>query len=128
MAVNITEAVLTSPVYQSTEIELSNWTIFTSSNDTESGDFDPTKEVRRMMRVIALPPIIILGTIGNLLTFITMQRGSLKSMSTCFYMAILGVADIGAFHFYILLIMKDNFQVHYRHKILSLCIINESKT
>ena len=51
-----------------------------------------------MMRVIALPPII-----GNLLTFITMQRGSLKSMSTCFYMAILGVADIGAFHFYILL-------------------------
>ena len=39
MAVNITEAVLISPVYQGTEIELSNWAIFTSANDTESGDF-----------------------------------------------------------------------------------------
>ena len=114
MAVNVTDAVLTSPVYQITEIELDNWTNFTSDNDTESDNVDPTKELRRMMRLIALPPIVILGTIGNLLTFITMQRGSLKSMSTSFYMAILGLADIGAFH--LLLIIKDNFQAHYRNK------------
>ena len=97
MAVNTTVAGLTLSVYQSTEIELDNWTNFTSDNDTESGDVDPTKELRRMMRLIALLPIVILGTIGNLLTFITMQRGSLKSMSTCFYMAILGLADMVRF-------------------------------
>ena len=48
-----------------------------------------------MIQVIGRPPIIVLGTIGNLLTFFTMQRGSLKHMSTCFYMAILALADTG---------------------------------
>ena len=58
---------------------------------------DDLREVVRMMQVVGRPPIIVLGTIGNLLTFITMQRGSLKRMSTCFYMAILGLADTGKF-------------------------------
>ena len=39
--------------------------------------------------------IAILGTIGNGLTFVVMQRGSLRNVSTCFYMAMLAVADTG---------------------------------
>ena len=47
MTVNITDNETTSPVYQSTEIELDNWTSFISDNDTEN-DVDPTNEMRQM--------------------------------------------------------------------------------
>ena len=56
---------------------------------------DDNEEIVRMIQVFGRPPIIVLGTIGNVLTFIAMQTGSLKSMSTCFYMAILGLSDTG---------------------------------
>ena len=39
--------------------------------------------------------LVILGTIGNGLTLIVMRRGSLRNVSTCFYMAVLAVADTG---------------------------------
>ena len=39
--------------------------------------------------------IIVFGTIGHILTFIIMRKGSLKDVSTCFYMSILAVADLG---------------------------------
>ena len=59
---------------------------------------DPNQEVVRTIQVIGRPPIIVLGTLGNLLTFFAMQRGSLKNMSTLFYMAILALADTGKSH------------------------------
>ena len=58
---------------------------------------DDNEGIVRMIQVIGRPPIIALGTIGNLLAFVTMQTGSLKYMSTCFYMAVLGLADTGEF-------------------------------
>ena len=77
------------------------WT--TSASEVNTDDVDPYEEIVRIIQVFGRPPIIILGTIGNLLTFITMQRGSLKRMSTSFYMAILGLADTGACFFISLL-------------------------
>ena len=56
---------------------------------------DHNEEIVRMIQVIGRPPIVLLGTFGNLLTFFAMQRGSLKNMSTLFYMAILALADTG---------------------------------
>ena len=56
-------------------------------------------EVARMIIITTFPVIILVGTIGNLLTFFTMQRGSLKQSSTCFYMAILALADTGKCNF-----------------------------
>ena len=58
-------------------------------------DVDPNGEIVRMIQVIGRPPIILLGTVGNLLTFFAMERGSLKNMSTLFYMVILALADTG---------------------------------
>ena len=75
-----------------------NWETFLLSN-TSVPEVDSSEEVVRMIQVIGRPPIIILGTFGNFVTFITMQRGSLKILSTCFYMAILGLADTGRFSF-----------------------------
>ena len=47
--------------------------------------------------------IITFGSIGNILTFIIMRRGSMKYVSTCFYMSILALADTGeTIEFYII--------------------------
>ena len=42
---------------------------------------------------------ILIGMIGKGLTFVVMQRGSLRNVSTCFYMALLAVVDTGGFLF-----------------------------
>ena len=52
-------------------------------------------EISRLIQVYGRPPIIILGTLGNVLVFIVMRKGSMRHMSTCFYMAILALADMG---------------------------------
>ena len=98
MTENTTYLPQSSQVYEGTEFALENLTSLTFTNDTGQDDVDPHEEIVRMMQIIARPPIIVLGTIGNLLTFFTMQRGSLKHVSTWFYMAILGLADTGQFY------------------------------
>ena len=71
-----------------------------STNGTEDdGSID---ETARMVGVVSFPIIILFGTIGNLLTFVVMRRGSLKRSSTCFYMAILALADTGKYSLYFL--------------------------
>ena len=50
-------------------------------------------QISRFLVITSFPVIIAVGTFGNLLTFIVMQRGSLKHSSTCFYMAMLALAD-----------------------------------
>ena len=72
-----------------------NWTSVPFPIDFRRNDVDNNEEIVRMIQIIVRPPIIILGTIGNLLTFFTMRRGSLKEQSTCFYMTILALADTG---------------------------------
>ena len=67
-------------------------------NVSKNGTIDdeyyiPQLEAARLLVLITFPVIFIIGTIGNVLTFIVMQRGSLKHSSTCFYMAMLAVAD-----------------------------------
>ena len=53
------------------------------------------EEITRMIHVIVRPLLIVCGTIGNMLSFYIMRRGSLKEVSTCFYMSILALADTG---------------------------------
>ena len=66
-----------------------NSTIFNVSDDYINDD----GEIGRMLTLVVYPVIIIVGTFGNLVTFIVMQKGSLKHSSTCFYMAILALSD-----------------------------------
>ena len=77
-----------------TNTALGNWTLNISTSVHETTRVDGYETVR-WIQVIGRPPIIALGTLGNVLAFIAMQRGSLKNLSTCFYMAILAVADTG---------------------------------
>ena len=51
--------------------------------------------IERLVTIISSPIIVVGGTFGNILTFIVMRRGSLREVSTCFYMSILALADTG---------------------------------
>ena len=64
-----------------------------SSADTEDDWYGKEEKMAKIVILSTFPVILVIGTIGNLLTFIVMQRGSLKHLSTCFYMAMLAVAD-----------------------------------
>ena len=97
MEENITQTEIPQSVNEGTDIMLQNWTNKTLESVIVSEDVDPHEDIVRMIQVFARPPVIAIGTIGNVLAFVTMRRGSLKHISTCFYMAILGLADTGEF-------------------------------
>ena len=50
-------------------------------------------EIARLIQVIVRPILVVVGTIGNSLSFYIMRRTSLKDGSSCFYMAVLALAD-----------------------------------
>ena len=78
--------------------------VFTS-NDTDfnatttlsdiDGNDDDAAEIARIIQITVRPVLIVLGTVGNCLSFYVMRRGSLKKRSYCFYMAMLALADTG---------------------------------
>ena len=79
----------TSLTYDENISNALNSTVFNVSDDYITSD----GQIGRMLTLIVYPVIIIVGTLGNLVTFIVMQKGSLKHSSTCFYMAILALTD-----------------------------------
>ena len=52
-----------------------------------------SEEIVRMIHIIVRPILIVIGTIGNCLSFYVMRRTSLKDVSSCFYMSLLALAD-----------------------------------
>ena len=50
-------------------------------------------EIDRLIHIIFRPILVIIGTVGNGLTIYIMKTTSLKHLSSCFYMAILVLAD-----------------------------------
>ena len=81
-----------------------------SPDSKEKTNFHDYQETRRLMQVYIRPVIIIAGTVGNLMTFYVMQRGSMKKVSTCFYMAILALADTGK---YSILLKLKHFRLQF---------------
>ena len=65
----------------------------TSEANQIDGNEDGDREIARILVITTFPIILAVGTIGNVLTFVVMQRGSLKHSCTCFYMAMLSLAD-----------------------------------
>ena len=68
-----------------------------SSEFDERLNYHNYQETIRLMQVYIRPVVIIGGTLGNILAFCAMRRGSMKMVSTCFYMAILALADTGLY-------------------------------
>ena len=80
-----------------------------NANETEIGSsgFLSDNEVARLLQVFIRPILIILGTYGNAVSFFIMRRGSLKEVSTCFYMAILAIADTREYIYSVTLCEED---------------------
>ena len=86
------------PSYSNVSTSQNASAIFNESpNYKERVNFHNYEETTRLMQVYIRPVIIVGGTVGNLLAFYVMQRGSMKKVSTCFYMAILALADTGKY-------------------------------
>ena len=66
----------------------------------------------KILTALTFPAIILFGTIGNLLTFYVMLRGSLKQSSTCFYMAMLALADTGKQTFFKIMVFFSSYRQH----------------
>ena len=70
----------------------------TNDNQTVSLDIKEISDYMQMTRMIHVtvrPMLIVFEIIGNLLSFYVLRRGSLKNVSTCFYMSILALSDTG---------------------------------
>ena len=52
-------------------------------------------DIERLINSISFIALPVIEGFGNILTFIVMQRGSLKEVSKCFYMSMLALADTG---------------------------------
>ena len=52
-----------------------------------------SEEIARWIHMIFRPVYLVIGTIGNGLTFYIMRKTSLKDVSSCFYMSLLALAD-----------------------------------
>ena len=53
-----------------------------------------SEEISRLIHLIVRPILIVIGTIGNCLSFYIMRRTALKDVSSCFYMSLLALADL----------------------------------
>ena len=93
MEVNSTELLHsnTSNLWNSTDALQSNH----SDNYINTAGETNDNETVRLMRVIASPVIIIVGTVGNLLILFIMRKEPLKKTPICFYMSVLAATDTG---------------------------------
>ena len=74
----------------------SNSTLKTTSPVTVEEPLKWTNaEIARLIQVIVRLILVVIGTIGNCLSFYIMRSTSLKDVSSCFYMALLSLADTG---------------------------------
>ena len=83
---NLSFTIASQHFHNDTKISLSNVSV-----NTDETFYEEERWINGCIR----PVISVIGTIGNLLAFIVMRQGSLKEVSTCFYMAILALTDTG---------------------------------
>ncbi|KAL7668529.1 hypothetical protein ACOME3_009227 [Neoechinorhynchus agilis] len=57
------------------------------------------EHLRVMLNVIVCPIIIAIGTIGNIISFLTLIRPKLRHQTTAIYLAVLCINDLGAIWF-----------------------------
>ena len=76
----------------------------TLPNDTKyaveisgEGEHISTEEekIGEMVHIVFGGILLVIGTIGNCVSLIVLRSRDLKKLSTCFYMSVLAVADLG---------------------------------
>ena len=79
--------------FTTTEESVSVNVYLNESEGKGSSSYSKDDVIVKIIVLTAFPLILVIGTIGNSLTLIVMQRGMLKHSSTCLYMVMLAVAD-----------------------------------
>ena len=77
-------------------------TTLQAANEVQNRDRTLYPEAARYLNIIVRPILLVMGTFGNCISFYIMVRGSLRTIPTCFYLALLSVADTGEFLNYFL--------------------------
>ena len=102
-------------MFNSSSPESTSITMHNSKDVPEDDPEDSAREIARVIHVVVRPLLIAFGTTGNILSFLVMRRGSLKTVSTCFYMSILALTDTGKSRFINILIF---FKIDNQNPIL----------
>ena len=84
-----------STLYYNMDMDYINRTLLDGDRDLDRDSERRVVEAYRLIVLTVIPLIIVIGTLGNLLTFIVMRRRFLRYVSTCFYMSILALVDTG---------------------------------
>ena len=94
-----TETIHTNVKFSSTQLfDFVNYTVETTPPVTVEEQFQWTNaEIARLIHIIIRRILIVMGTIGNCLTFYIIRRTSLKDISSCFYISVLALADMGKY-------------------------------
>ena len=79
--------------YSNTSEQMYNDSLLNYGILVTSGHASLNLKVGRWLIIVIRPILVILKTIGNSLALVVIRRGSLREVSTCFYMAILAIAD-----------------------------------
>lgn len=83
-------------------------------------DFPEYMRPNRFLRIYVPPVLLVLGTIGNLLSFIIMAKNMLK-ISTYSYLAVLAVMDLMVLYIGLLRMWVGNFSPDLQHSSNLLC-------
>ena len=119
MLTNFTEGA--SKMFKNTSTILNTSTTEDPLNAAETPVSDDNREVARLVQVFMRPILIIFGTYGNAMSFYIMRRGSLKKLSTCFYMAMLAIADTRECRSILHYITGKDLCMKYQHVFMWLC-------
>ena len=98
-------------VNSTTDGDVSNFTESLTNGTQHAVSTSESEEIEAVLRLVIIPVLIVFGTIGNGLSFYIMRQGSMKKMSTCFYLSILALADTskyGVFLFICLVIVHTS--------------------
>ena len=66
-----------------------------SATEGSSGQFPDQWETARSIFLPGISLLLPLGTVGNTCTLVIMRKGNLKKISTCFYLFLLALGDMG---------------------------------
>ena len=82
-------------------------TVYSNSSETTTHATDvedilkwTNAEIARLIQIIIRPILVVF--VGNCLTFYIMRTTSLKNVSSCFYMAVLALADTSKYEYRLL--------------------------
>ena len=66
-----------------------------SLHEGSSAQFPDEWETARSIFLPGISLLLPLGTVGNMCTLIIMRKGNLKKISTCFYLFLIALDDMG---------------------------------